>query len=51
MAWRGLAGFELAAELPDRAVPLRDDVVVVDRLEVHLAREQEGAVVEIGLPL
>ena len=40
---------ELAAELADRSPALRDDVVVVDRLEVHLAREDEVVVVEGGL--
>ena len=40
---------ELAAQLADRAVALREHVVRVDRLEVHLAREDEVAVVESGV--
>src|SRR5439155_7912556 len=41
------AVLELRAQLGDGAVPLGDDVVRVDRLEVELAREQEVAVVEL----
>ena len=36
------------AQLADRPVALGDDLVRVDRLEVHLPREHEVAVVEIG---
>ena len=51
VVWRGagLALRELAAELADGPPPLRHDVVVVDRLEVHLAREDEVVVGEPGL--
>ena len=42
------AARELGAQLADRAVALGDDLVRVDRLEVHLPREDEVGVVEIG---
>ena len=45
---RGLAGGELVPDLAERAEPLGDDVVLVDRLEVDLAGGDERAVVEIG---
>src|SRR5581483_12504345 len=38
---------ELRPQLPDRAVPLGDDLVRVDRLEVDLARLDEVPVVEL----
>ena len=41
------ATLELAAQLADRAVALREHVVGVDRLEVDLAGEQEVVVVEL----
>ena len=47
----GLARVELATQLADRAVALGEDVVVVDRLEVDLARQQEVAVTELGVAL
>ena len=37
MRRRGVAGLELAPDLAERAEPLGDHVVLVDRLEVHLA--------------
>src|SRR5438105_5744877 len=43
---RRLAGFELATEFSDRAEPFREHFVVVNRLEVQLARENEVAVVQ-----
>jgi hypothetical protein len=45
----GLAGVEFAPDLADRAVALREDVVVVDRLEVDLACQQEVVVTQLGL--
>src|SRR5919106_2620522 len=39
---------ELAAQLADGAESLRDDVVRVDGLEIHLLGEQEVCVVELG---
>ena len=45
-----LAVVELGAKLANRSEPFRDHVVVVDRLEVQLPREQEICVVErVGL--
>jgi hypothetical protein len=41
------AGGELAAKLPDRPEALGEDLMVVDRLEVHLACEHEVIVVEL----
>src|SRR5262249_49365419 len=49
VARSGRAGFELPSQLANRPVPLRDDVVRVDRLEVALAREQEVGVVELRI--
>ena len=43
-AVRAAAVGELRAELADRAEALGEDVVVVDRLEVDLAREDEVVV-------
>ena len=48
---RGVAGLDLAPDLAERAEPLGDDVVLVDRLEVDLAGGDERAVVELGEPL
>ena len=47
----GDSGLELAAHLAERPESLRDDVVLVDRLEVDLARRHERAVVELREPL
>jgi hypothetical protein len=47
LARRRLAAVELAAQLGRRAVALRDHVVRMDRLQVHLPREQEVRVVEL----
>ena len=44
---RGLARAQLAAQVADQPVALGDDVVLVDRLEVLLARHHEGVVVDI----
>ena len=38
---------ELGAQLPDGAEPLGEHLVVMDRLEVQLAREHEVAVREL----
>ena len=49
--WRSAAAppLELRAQLARRAVALGDHVVRVDRLQVHLPREQEVGVVELGV--
>src|SRR5207247_8622015 len=46
---RRRARLELRTQLAHRAAALGEHVVVVDRLEVHLAREDEIAVVERGV--
>ena len=43
----GLARAELAAQLAEQAVALGDDVVLVDRLEVLLARGDEAVAVQL----
>src|SRR5438132_6235621 len=45
----GLAAVQLPAELACRAVALRDHVVRMDRLQVHLPREEEVRVVELWI--
>ena len=49
MACGAHGAVELGAQLADRAGALRDHVVPVDRLEVHLLREEEVAVVELAV--
>ena len=49
MARGGGSALELASQLADGARALREHVVVVDRLEIDLAREDEVAVVEAGV--
>ena len=49
MAADGLAAVQLPAELACRAVALRDHVVRMDRLQVHLPREEEVRVVELWI--
>src|SRR5947209_14765176 len=44
----GDAVVQLAADLPHRAEALGHHVVLVDRLEVDLARFDEGSVVQLG---
>jgi glycerol-3-phosphate acyltransferase PlsY len=46
---RRRGALELGAQLAGRAVTLGDHVVSVNRLQVHLAREQEVAVAEPGV--
>ena len=48
LARGGLARLELGAQLGEQAVALGDDVVLVDRLEVLLARRDEARAVELG---
>ncbi len=50
MVWRsaGRAERDLAPQLLEQTVPLGDDVVLVDRLEVLLAGGDERAAVELG---
>ena len=43
-----LAGVELAAQLAEQPEALGDDVVLVDRLEVLLARRDEGVVAQVA---
>ena len=45
---RGRARVDLLAQLGEQAVALGDDVVLVDRLEVLLARRDEARAVELA---
>ena len=47
----GLAAFELAPQITQCGPPLGEDVVAVDGLQVHLARQHEGVVGQLGINL